>query len=252
MNCRFPRPDASCRLFCFPWAGGGASFYTAWGEDITEDVEVIGVCLAGRENRFNEPCCDNAKETIDWIVKTLHDEYFDKPFAFYGHSMGALLSFLVALEIKRLYNKEPEHMFLSGTTAPHSPHRQARILNVNKLTKDEFLEKLKVLGGIPAEIYDNPELMEIFYPSMYADFCMVPQLKYEQSPEDKPPLNCPIDFFDGTEDTDHDIAAWKQVTKGSFTFRKMPGGHFFLKEPENTRKLINYVNQRFGGFEDIC
>ncbi|CAL1544016.1 unnamed protein product [Lymnaea stagnalis] len=251
MNCRYPRPDASMRLFCFPWAGGGAGFYTAWGEDITEDVEVFGVCLPGRENRFKDPCCDNAKDTIDWIVRTIHDEYFDKPFAFYGHSMGALLAFLVALELKQHYKREPEHMFLSGTTAPHSPHRSSRMLNVSEMTKDEFLEKLKHLGGTPPEVFENPELMDIYLPPLYADFCMVPQLRYEHNSDSKPPLTCPIDFFDGMEDIDHDIEAWRQVTSGSFSFRKMPGGHFFLKEPENTKKLTNYINLRFSGFEDI-
>ncbi|KAH9513285.1 hypothetical protein Btru_034544 [Bulinus truncatus] len=230
---------------------GGATFYTAWGKNVADEVEVIGVCLTGRENRYQEPCCTDAKETIDWIVKTIHDEYFDKPFAFFGHSMGALLSLLVALDIKRLYNKEPEHMFLSGTTAPHSPLREARLLNVSQMSKAEFIEKLKVLGGTPPELFDNPELLEICLPPLYADFCMVPQLRYNHKTNQPSPLKCPIDFFDGKDDVDHDIEAWRQVTSGHFMFHQMPGGHFFLKDPENTKKLIHYINLRFGGYDDI-
>ncbi|XP_055891394.1 S-acyl fatty acid synthase thioesterase, medium chain-like [Biomphalaria glabrata] len=248
MNCRFPHANSTRRLFCFPWAGGGASYYTAWGKHISDDIEVIGVCLPGRETRYQEPCCSDAKQIIDWIVKTIHDEYFDKPFAFFGHSMGALLSFLVALELKQLYNREPDHMFLSGTTALHSPLREARILNVSQMSKSEFIEKLKILGGTPPEFFDNPELMDIFYPSLYADFCMVPQFKYDHKADQPPPLTCPIDFFDGKDDVDHDIEAWKQVTSGTFRFEHMPGGHFFLKDPENMKKLWTFIDLRYSQY----
>ncbi|CAG5117632.1 unnamed protein product [Candidula unifasciata] len=251
MNCRFPRPDASKRMFCFPWAGGGPSFFTAWGEDVSEDIEVFGICLPGRENRYQEPCVSDGRKTIEWIASVIHDQYSDKPFVFYGHSMGALLAFCVAIELKQKYNIEPECLFLSGTTAPHSPHRRGRAMFTESMTKDEFLAKIKLLGGTPSEIFDNAELAEIYYPPLRADMCMIDHLTYEHKPDQRPPLSCPIDFFDGTEDVDHDIQAWKQVTSGQFTFRTMPGGHFFLKIPENTRKLIMFFNIRLGGYDDI-
>ncbi|XP_012941215.1 S-acyl fatty acid synthase thioesterase, medium chain [Aplysia californica] len=119
MICKFRRPYASMRMFCFPWAGGGTLPYVGWGADITDEVEVYALCLPGREERQEEPCRHSMQETLDEITDTIHTQYWDKPFVFYGHSFGAYLAFFAAMRLNRLYNRGPDHMFLSGAVAPN-------------------------------------------------------------------------------------------------------------------------------------
>jgi len=251
MNCRFPRKTAQKRMFCFPWAGGGASFYTSLSSEITEDVEVLAFCLPGRENRFKDPSYKCLKDLLDDLVEMIRDKYSDKPFIFFGHSMGALISFFLAVELKLRHNIEPECMILSGTSAPNTPGLAEKRLKAKDLSKDSFMEKLHELGGTPPEILQNPELVDIFFPPMYADFCLIEEMFYNLPVDGKPPLDCPIDFFDGDQDGDHSIENWRKLTSGLLTYRQMPGGHFYLKEDENLKKLIFFINMKHGSDGDI-
>ncbi|XP_005090429.1 S-acyl fatty acid synthase thioesterase, medium chain [Aplysia californica] len=251
MNCKHPRPYASKRMFCFPWAGGGASFYTALSEEITDELEVIALCLPGREQRFKDEGYNCLKELLDELVETIHDKYWDKPFIFFGHSMGALISFFLAVELKKVYNREPECMILSGTVAPNAPNVNESRLSPKNMTKDVFMSKLQELGGTPPEFLEHPELVDIYYPVMYADLILIQEMVYDHPAGAKAPLSCPIDFFDGEEDRDHRMDDWKKLTSGAISYRKMPGAHFFLKQPDNKKKLVSFINMRYSGFNDI-
>src|SRR5439155_802806 len=57
-------------------------------------------------------------------------------------------------------------------------------------------EKLRELGGVPAEVDESPELMELLMPVIRADFSVCETHRYR--PE--PPLHCPIVAFCGEQD----------------------------------------------------
>src|SRR4051794_36920377 len=105
-----PRPDARRRLFCLPHAGGGAAAFRRWADGMAAAVEVVAVQPPGRETRFREP------PFTDWrsLVVSLADALpADRPFALFGHSLGALLAFELARELRRRGGPPPDHLFVA-------------------------------------------------------------------------------------------------------------------------------------------
>ncbi|KAL8587059.1 hypothetical protein ACOMHN_023449 [Nucella lapillus] len=187
MNCRFLQPAATHRLFCFPWGGGGSNFYAAWGKLLPANIEVYGITLAARESRYKEQPCYSSQETVSQIASTIASEFGDKPFIFFGHSMGSLLSYETAALLKKQHGREPEHMYLSGISPPHSKNRRERSKNFAGMTDEEFKDHLRKLdeefkdhmrklGGTPAEVLENDEWMKLFMPALKADYTMVAQI----------------------------------------------------------------------------
>ncbi|KAK3797641.1 hypothetical protein RRG08_054667 [Elysia crispata] len=247
MNCRFKKPYANVRLFCFPGAGAGTSFYTQWGRELSDDIEVHAVCLPGRENRSNEPFCSTRNETVDSIVKSLQDGLLDKPFAFFGHSMGAILCFWVALELKKRHNKEPVHMFLSSAMPPHA----AGFKNIMCMTMsdDEFLKHASnnFVGSLPKEITQNQDMMDVFLPIWRSDLILLRNLSYEHETDETPLLSCLFDLFCGREedlDVVNHLDEWNELTRGTVSKNFMPGGHFFLNDKANGKKVISFIEMK--------
>ncbi|KAM6154275.1 S-acyl fatty acid synthase thioesterase, medium chain [Erethizon dorsatum] len=119
LNCLYPRPSAIFRLICFPWAGSGSLYFAKWGQEIYESLEVYSVRLAGRESRLEEPFANDICEMVDEIVYALLPVIQDKPFAFFGHSLGSYVAFMTALHLKEKYKMEPTHLFASSATPPY-------------------------------------------------------------------------------------------------------------------------------------
>jgi medium-chain acyl-[acyl-carrier-protein] hydrolase len=148
----------------------------------------------------------------------------DKPFAIFGHSLGALIGFELARQLRRQYGVNPVRLFVSAGRAPQVPRRDSPI---HTLPAKEFLAEVRRLNGIPTELLEHEELMEIVLPLLRADFALYET--YEYSAE--PPLNCPISTFGGLQDSKvsrRDLEAWRDETTASFSLRMLPGDHFFL------------------------
>src|SRR4030095_13712842 len=77
------------RLFCFPYAGGGAGVYRGWAKELRLNVEVCAIRLPGRERRYAEAPLRRAEQVVAALVPILRD-LVDLPFAMFGHSMGAI------------------------------------------------------------------------------------------------------------------------------------------------------------------
>jgi medium-chain acyl-[acyl-carrier-protein] hydrolase len=219
--------QAPLRLFCFPYAGGSAVIYRAWPDELSSSVEVCPVLLPGRGGRLGETPYEHLEPLLDSLKDAILP-YLDRPFAFFGHSMGAMIAFELARRLRREHGIEPIHLFVSGRRAPQVSDPSAPTHN---LPQEEFLEELRRLDGTPREVLENQELLSLVLPVVRADFSIVENYLY--TPER--PLDCPISAFGGLEDQDvtrENIEAWRHQTVSSFSLRMLPGGHFFLNSAQ--------------------
>jgi medium-chain acyl-[acyl-carrier-protein] hydrolase len=228
---------AKIRLFCFPYAGGSSLIFRTWPNVLGPSLAVCPAHLPGRERRLMEKPYTSAQSLVEAAAEAI-TPYLDLPFAFFGHSMGALISFELARQLRRLHLPAPKHLFLSGRSAPHPEIRDPVTYN---LPVNEFAEELRRLNGTPREVLENHELMELMIPLLRADFEICETYSY--TPE--PPLDCPITAFGGLDDSDSTeqmIAAWKEQTTGSFTLCMMPGDHFFMHSAQE--RILDVISQQ--------
>jgi len=171
--------------------------------------------------------------------------HLEGSFAFFGHSMGAIISFELAHLLRREHKPGPAHLFLSGRPAPHRTKKKSPTYN---LPEPEFIEELRRLQGTPAEVLAHPELMSVLTPILRADLeiCQT----YEYAP--RPPLECPITVFGGLQDQDvsrEQLEGWRDYTSSSFAVRMFPGNHFFLhtSAPVLLRMIAQELRNAPGG-----
>jgi medium-chain acyl-[acyl-carrier-protein] hydrolase len=217
-------PTAKVRLFCFPYAGGGALLYRPWIEALPADIEVCSIQYPGRENRLAERPFDTLEPLVDAFIPALRPFLDDKPFAFFGYSLGTLVAFEVARRLHQSGAPLPLHLFVAARRAPHLPNREAPLQN---LSDGEFMEELRRLKGTPQEVLDHAELMQFLLPLLRADFTVNETYVYQTGS----PLPCAISAFGGTADEDisrDDMDAWRIHTERAFTLRMIQGDHFFI------------------------
>jgi medium-chain acyl-[acyl-carrier-protein] hydrolase len=210
-------------MFCFPYAGGGASIYRGWGSSLPGDLEVCPVQIPGRESRLREPAFDHLEPMVAAIAEAL-DPHLGLPFVFFGHSMGAMIAFELARVLRRRGRPQPLHLFVSGRRAPQLPAREEPI---HALPEPEFIAKLRELNGTPEEVLQHEELMKLIIPLLRTDFSVNETYEYKE----EEPLQAGISAFGGLGDeevTREDVEAWKEHTRGRFRMRMLPGDHFFI------------------------
>jgi medium-chain acyl-[acyl-carrier-protein] hydrolase len=215
-------------LFCFPYAGGGAPIFRAWSRKLEADIEVVPALLPGRESRLREPPYTQLEPIIDALERDIFP-YLDRPFAFFGHSMGGLISFELARRLRRKHQIEPDHLFISGRRAPQLPERDPHI---HELPEPEFLAEVKRLNGTPGEVLAHAELLELIVPSLRADFAVCHTYRYLPDT----PLNCPITVLGGLEDehaSREKIEPWRLQTTGVCKLYMLPGDHFFINHQQS-------------------
>jgi len=237
---RKPNPRAKLSLFCFPYAGGNALIYRNWHAALPPTVEVLPVQLPGRGGRMGESPATDIFALAAEIASAFAPE-LDRPFAFFGHSLGAMLSFELSRRLREERGKEPVHLFVSGRRAPHIS--EALPITYN-LPEDEFVVELKRLNGTPTEVLENPELMQLMIPLLRADFQICETYQFRQDA----PLSCPISAFGGLADEHvprEFIEGWRQHTSGPFKLSMLPGDHFFLRssEPMLMQLMAQHLNR---------
>ncbi|HEX2209941.1 MAG TPA: thioesterase domain-containing protein [Longimicrobium sp.] len=218
-----PNPNARLRLFCFPYAGGGATIFATWPRALPPEVEVVAVQPPGREARIAEKPYGDLGQLVDAMLPQLLP-HFDRPFAFYGHSNGWLMAFELARTLRRTGGPMPRHLFVGGRPAPQVGRDEE---NIHALPHDEFLAALRRYAGTPEEILQNAEIMELIEPVLRADFSLGET--YHWVPE--PPLDLPISAFAGERDDEvtlDEVEAWREQTTGAFRLHVFPGDHFFI------------------------
>jgi medium-chain acyl-[acyl-carrier-protein] hydrolase len=219
-------------LFCLPYAGGSASLYRDWAAQLPDTVEVCPVQLPGREQRLDERPFSRIEPLVEALAVALRPQ-LDIPFALFGHSMGALIAFELARQLRRQGLPMPVHLFASGR---HAPHRPDPVPPIHNVPDETLLAEVRRLQGTPDGIWEDPELRALFLPILRADFSVNESYRHIR----EAPLACGISAFGGLEDYKvgrEDLTGWRQHTQGAFALRMLPGGHFFMRESASTRLL---------------
>jgi surfactin synthase thioesterase subunit len=229
------------RLYCFAYAGASASVYAPWARALAPQVAVVGVELPGHGSRFSEAPLGSIAAMASGMAQVIAEQPDEAPFAFYGHSLGAVVAFETA---RLLGDSGPMHLFAGAARAPHLP---PPVPAISHLPAMEFLDAVqKRYGGLPAALFDEPELLEMVLPVLRADFGAYEKYVYAESA----PIACPITAFHGTGDpVVHGalVSAWSLVTTGAFRHEAMDGDHFFL----NTCRpvLLRHVREVFDCYD---
>lgn len=214
------------RLYCFPYAGAGHTVFQHWRTRLADDIELALVKLPGRGGRFGEPQARSLAELADCLAAEIaRASGAGRPFALFGHSMGALLAFETARALRR-FGLSPAHLLVSGRTAPAAHGWRERL---SDLPDAAFLEVIRGMNGLPQELLDNGEWLELFLPIIRADFALCEDHRYRQ----EAPLDCPIDVLAGRNDASVPLPlldGWSEETRRGCRTRLFPGGHFFLFE----------------------
>lgn len=216
-------PHARLRLFCFPYAGGGASVFRTWSGKLGPQIEIAPSLLPGRETRMREPAYSQIEPIIDSLTREIIP-FLNKPFAFFGHSMGGIIGFELARRLRVEHGIEPTHLFISARRAPQLLEREPRL---HDLPNEELLKELKRLNGTSIELLENAELLELMLPLIRADFAVCDNYHYLPTA----PLRCPISVFGGLQDEDisrEKLEAWRVQTNGPCRVHMLPGDHFFI------------------------
>ncbi len=228
-------PAGALRLVCFPYAGGAASTYRVWAAAMPSNVELWAVQLPGREERMAEPpyVCLSAMVAESYSVLA---PVLDPPFAFFGHSMGALIAFELARKLP------PVKLFLSGCRGPRLPVRHS----LHTLSQAQLLADLRRLGGTPDLVLNDADLMRVLLPAIYADLEASETYVYREDAR----LRCPVIALGGRQDplaSEQDLAAWSAETEGEFRLKMFSGGHFYFRS--DLESLLRYVRAELENLE---
>ena len=237
-----PRPQAKLALYCLPFAGGSSNSFRAWASLLPPAVELRAVELPGHGSRLTE----NLYRRIDDIIPPLAEAVAasaDRPFALFGHSMGALLGYELVLKLQEMNAQIPIHVFLSGHGAPTLPEREEPI---HQLPKPEFLAKIRQYNGTPHEVLENRELMELMEPILRADF----EVCETYQPTAVRKIDAHLTAMGGISDPGaprSDLEAWKDFTDKTFNVRMFPGDHFYLLQQKMTllQAILQDINKHF-------
>lgn len=229
------------RIFCFPFAGGNPHIFLDWTKYLTVRCEAGIIQLPGRGNLLFETPCRRIGPLIEDLSKAI-EPLTDKPFAFFGHSMGAIVAFELAARQRRKLKPLPKMLFVSGCVAPHIYVKERPL---HQLPDGDLIEELKRLGGTPSELLENAELMELVLPALRADCEMLYFYRYQ--PDE--PFKFPIAAFGGDEDDNVgplQLEAWRAQTSGDFSLKIFSGDHFFLLS--QTLPLLETINEKLSVF----
>lgn len=212
---------APARLFCLPFAGGGASNFAAWRTQL-HAAAAVPLQYPGHETRLDEAPLRSIDAMLDGLTTAVLP-WLDRPYLLFGYSMGAKLAFGLARRLQAHGAPAPAALLVAAHRPPHLQSAAARTIG---LPDDAFVAALRGYGGLPDELYDDPDFRAMFVPIMRADFEMAVQ------PLDLTALDCPIIAYAGLAD-DHaapaDMAQWDRYSTASFRLRAFAGGHFFLR-----------------------
>jgi surfactin synthase thioesterase subunit len=231
-----PAAEDSVPLVCLPHAGGSASFYFPVSRALAPAIEVLTVQYPGRQDRRHEPNISSLPELADRILEALRP-LGQRPLALFGHSMGAVLAYEIALRLPAAGLPAPSRLFVSGRRAP-SRHRDDR---VHLMSDQDMVAEIQKLNGTEAAALNDPDILAMIMPAMRSDHRAVETHRHEPGRM----LDCPVTVLTGDHDplvTVEEARAWARHTTGPTDLRVLPGGHFYLVE--HSAAVIDIIRQQ--------
>jgi len=216
------------RLFCLPFAGGGAQIYRNYARMLPPGIEVCAVQLPGRERRFGEPAIASVDEIVARMLPVMRQQT-DLPYAVFGHSLGALVGFELSRGMRAAGLPLPVHLIVSAHRGPQLPDLDPPI---HELPDPEIIAELTKLNGTPPEVFESAELMDLMLPLLRADFAASETYAYR----DEPPLACPITAMGGDSDplvSPAQIDGWRDQTSQQFDSHILDGDHFYFQQAQS-------------------
>lgn len=236
-----PNPKAGFRLFCFPFAGGGAQAFRFWGRELPDFLEICPIQPPGRGRRFGEPPISRLDFLIQQLTPALLP-YLEKPFGFYGHSLGSLVAFELSRNLRRHGLPQPKILFVASCSAPQVPFHDRGLLH--QLPDPLLLEEIRRMGGTPSAVLADKEWRELLLPVLRADLAVLETYRYYR----EPPLENPIHACGGWEDPDvsqKSLEPWREQTCKEFSLRMLPGDHFF--QIPYRKPLLEWMSEKIRG-----
>ncbi|MBF0194217.1 MAG: SDR family NAD(P)-dependent oxidoreductase [Magnetococcales bacterium] len=228
------RPQARLRLFCFPHGGGGASAFREWSQGLPLWVEVIAINPPGRGSRMSEPPLSNLDEWSDNLLKDL-SPWLNKPFAFFGHSLGSITALTVTKKLLDRGETTPLRLMVSAHAGPSANHDGSN--SIYSLNNEELWASVIDLGLIPVEYTKDRSLQQVILKPLRADYKLVENFLYKSHP-----LPIPITAFGGKDDatvTKKQLEKWQLITSANFSLEMFDGGHFYTQT--NTGQLTQTI-----------
>jgi medium-chain acyl-[acyl-carrier-protein] hydrolase len=233
--------EGTIRLFCFPFAGVGPSAFRGWASALGDEVEVFVAQLPGREGRFREEPLDSICALVSRLEHAVVP-LIDRRYALFGHSLGGLIAFELARSLAVRGGRQPRALFVSASRAPLLPYPHPPL---RQLADKEFLQAVnaRYAGSVPQQVLDDPDLRRAFVPALRADIAALETYEHQPSP----PLSCDISAFGGTADATIEpttLAAWRDLTTGTFRLRMVAGTHLFLQSARDL--LVGAIRNDLG------
>lgn len=226
--------NSTIRIFCFPYAGGSSAIFRGWQNYLPPGIELFPVEYPGHGSRFREKLAVSLQTLVREMADYLNGQVRG-PFAFFGHSMGALVAFELSRYLRRKGMPTPDKLLVSANSAPQIYRRLPATYH---LPEEEFINRLASLNGTPKEVINDRELLSLLLPILRADFRICETYHYQN----EPPLDIPIVGFGGMHDSDvtaTEINAWAQQTSHKFDLHLLPGDHFFIQS--NRGQLLQMI-----------
>jgi surfactin synthase thioesterase subunit len=218
-----PAPESDLRLFCFPFAGGSATYFFPYASALAPQIEVHSVQYPGRQDRHKEPFAQTIDELAGSIYTAIRNSADDRPYAFFGHSMGAIVAYEVTRLLQRDGQAGPEWLLVSGQRAPSRQQPE----DIHLRSDSGLVEELRSLGGTDPRWLDDKDLLATILPPIRNDYRAIETYPYRPGPL----LECPVTALVANDDpytSIPDVAVWSEHTTASFDLRVFSGGHFFL------------------------
>ncbi|MEM9918143.1 MAG: alpha/beta fold hydrolase [Bacteroidota bacterium] len=215
------------QLFLLHFAGGNGYSFQFLLPEINTFFETHVLELPGRGRRIEEPLLYSKPDALQDVFRQIKEKRNGSPYLIYGHSMGASLGLLLTSEMEKL--QDPPVCFIpTGNAGPGVSRKKDRY----KMPQEAFIAELKILGGVPDEVFENKEIFDFFEPVLRADFEIVEkEFEYPKGFT----LHTPIIALMGSDEEDSDkIENWKNYTHNRFQSQLLKGDHFFIHRHKQT------------------